>query len=258
MKHIFFILIVLSGCANGASTESSKSNWLSKYPSQWRAQNPGKDYSIRLDSQIKRHTDSSLRFELRHGETWQSDEGHKSYRSEVTAGGHVAMGSEKFYGFSLYLPQDFPIENNRLILAQWWPLTKQALGEVHRSPVLQFRFADGHLSIRLRLNQKKITTDPEDYEEEKLYDIHQYPLGQWNDFVVKAKWSPTKDGLLNIWLNGKQIVTYVGQTEYLDEVGPKFKFGLYRDDTSKTYVSYMSEVRIGDSFKQVNPATSSR
>ncbi|MEO5668411.1 MAG: polysaccharide lyase [Bdellovibrionota bacterium] len=220
----------------------------------WRTQSPGKPYSVQRVQAPRRHHADSLRFELRKGESYLSDDGLSSFRSEIRAGGHMPMNSEKYYGFSLYLPANFPIENKRLVLAQWWAPTKKKLGEVDRSPALQFRFAEGKLSIRLRYSELRVVKDPEKYHEEKLLEIKDFPLGLWSDFVVHTKWSSGSDGLIEAWWNGKRVVNYRGQTDYKDNVGPVFKFGLYRDDTPHTYVSYMSEVRIGDSFDAVEPS----
>ena len=235
------------------ASAQSKSDWLSPLETKWKKQNPGKPYSLQIIKEPRRKKSDSLRFEIREGETWTSTD-QTTFRTEVNTNHHVPMNSENWYGFSIQLPKDFPIENNRLVLAQWWALTKEELGEVHRSPPLQLRYADGRLSIRLRTSQLRVVKDPEKYDEKKLFETHDFKHGEWSDFVFQVKWSFKDDGFINVWWNGKQVVKYVGQTNYNDDVGPKLKFGLYRDDSKATYVSYMSEVRMGKSFDEVNPA----
>lgn len=56
--------------------------------------------------------------------------------------------------------------------------------------------------------------------------------GRWHDFVVQAVWSPNSNGLINVWLNGKKIYSHKGKN-LVRNVGPTFKFGIYRGSVSK-------------------------
>ena len=57
---------------------------------------------------------------------------------------------------------------------------------------------------------------------------------------------------MNVWWNGRQVVRYSGPVGYNDDFGPYFKFGLYRDDSAKTYVVYFNHVRLGDRREDVD------
>lgn len=235
------------------SFAKNENEWLIPVETKWKKQNPGKPYSLQRVKKPRRKKSDSMRFEIRRGESWTSGDKLVSFRTEVNTNQHVPMNSENWYGFSIQLPNDFPIENNRLVLAQWWALNKENLGEVLKAPPLQLRYADGRMSIRLRTSRLRVVKDPEAYTENKLFETRKFRHGQWNDFVFQVKWA-FNDGFINVWLNGEQVVEYKGQTTYDDEIGPKFKFGLYRDDSKETYVSFMSEVRQGKSLGEVNPA----
>lgn len=258
MNMLLLIAIVFfSSCAHSTQKNekfisNSRISWLSKY-GEWEVQSANKTHSIARAQSPTRNSEESLRFEIRKNEIWVKSN-HASYRSEVSTNDFPSMGAEKWYGFSLYLPADFPIEDNRLILAQWWAKTKKHLGEVSRSPILQLRFAGGDLEVILRWYQDKIVHDDEKYNQVKLYKFKKFPLGQWNDFVFHIKWMPDENGFIETWWNGKKIIDYKGVTENQDEVGPMFKFGLYRDQTDKTYISYFSEYRTGNSYEEVDPA----
>ena len=56
--------------------------------------------------------------------------------------------------------------------------------------------------------------------------------GKWVDFVSRAVWTNTKDGVYDAWLDGKKIFGYRGKTAIGD--GVRFKFGLYRIKLNKT------------------------
>lgn len=228
-------------------------NWLSKFKVEWEIQSPGKTYSVtRVPSPASQGADS-LRFELRKDEAWLNRE-TPTLRSEVATKEFVPMGSERWYGFSLFMPKDFPIEKNRLVLAQWWALTKKYLGEVNRSPILQLRFSEGILKVLMRRYPDRIVTDAEKYIEESLYQDRKFELGRWHDFIFHVKWSHDTDGFIEAWLAGKKVIDFEGMTENQDDVGPTFKFGLYRDASDKTYVSYVRNVRVGQTYESVDPS----
>lgn len=108
------------------------------------------------------------------------------------------------------------------------------------------------MSVRLRTSGLRVVKDPEAYREDKLFETRNFRQDEWNDFVFHVKWSFNSDGFIQVWWNGKQVANYKGRTTYDDDVGPKFKFGLYRNDSKATYVSFISEVREGSSFSEVD------
>lgn len=61
-----------------------------------------------------------------------------------------------------------------------------------------------------------------------MYRMKGVPRGEWLNIVIEHKVSST-DGLLNIWLNGRQVVNFRGPVGYWDhdEAG-YWKFGIYR------------------------------
>ena len=53
--------------------------------------------------------------------------------------------------------------------------------------------------------------------------------GRWNQLVYHLKLTPTPDGFLQAWLNGRQVVDYKGSLGYPDDLeSVYFKIGLYR------------------------------
>lgn len=228
-----------------------KSEWLREIISQGRLLSPGKSYSINAitDSVNKGQL---LRFELRNNEYWTDITGDHTFRSEIDTKDKPSMGSEKWYRFSISLPEDFPIEDNRLVLAQWHGADKWWLGEHNRTPVLAFRYRNGEFNIRLMHSVKRIIKDVDNVPSEKLFKTKNFPLNEWHDFIIQARWTYKNDGLINIWWNNVQIVNYKGPVGYNDNIGPHFQFGIYRDSTSKTYVSYMKNVIMGNHAEEID------
>ena len=90
--------------------------------------------------------------------------------------------------------------------------------------------------------------------------------GKWVDWVFHVKWSYEKDGFIEIWKDGFQIVSDNGPNCYNDEKGPYFRFGPYKwpwkkdDKTAPSVVTqriiYFDEIRIGNHnscFELVSP-----
>ncbi len=217
---------------------------------EWEYLSAGKPYSIANVADPLGSEEKCLRFELRHGEAWVN-KGGPTYRAEIETPEHPPMDSVRWYSLSLLLPQDFPIEDNRLVLAQWHGSDKKSLGEPSRIPVMAFRYRNGEFNITMRHSAERIVHDPDAVPAEALFRTKALPLNAWNNFVVEARWSYTPDGFVNIWWNGKQIVQYRGPVGYNDDLGPYFQFGIYRDETDKTYVTYMKDVRLGRTAAEV-------
>jgi hypothetical protein len=188
---------------------------------------------------------------LRKNEYWTNIRGDQSFRAEIDARDRPALKSEKWYRFNILLPGDFPIEDNRLVLAQWHGADKWWIGEHNRNPVLSFRFINGIFSIKLVHSSKRIIWNVDDIPSEKIFKTKDFTLNRWHDFVIDAKWTYEDDGFINIWWNNIQIVQYKGPVGYNDNVGPHFQFGVYRDSTSKTYVSYMKNILTGNSANEI-------
>jgi hypothetical protein len=226
-------------------------DWMKPLESAWGTQSPGKPYSIQIVPPVSNSTEDCLRFELRKGEFYADLFGKMSFRSEVNARDFPPIDSIRWYRFSLLLPKDFPIEDNRLILTQWHGADKKYLGEVSRSPTLAFRYSGGRFFITMRHSANRIIRDASRVPSETFFETDQFPLGEWHDFLVNAKWSYRDDGYINVWWEGRQVVSYAGPVGYNDDFGPYFKFGVYRDDSDKTYVVYFSQVKIGDRLQDI-------
>jgi hypothetical protein len=189
---------------------------------------------------------------LRKGEHYSDLFGKTSFRSEVNARDFPPLGSVRWYAFSILVPDDFPIEDNRLVLAQWHGADKKYLGEAPRSPAMAFRYSNGSLFITICHSADRIVRDAKAVLSKTLFQTEEFRRNAWNDFIIQAKWSCQSDGFVNVWWNGRQVVRYSGPVGYNDDFGPYFKFGLYRDDSDQTYVVYFNHVSIGGRREDVD------
>jgi hypothetical protein len=142
------------------------------------------------------------------------------------------------YTFSLYLPTDFPIVQKRLVVAQWKQLCEWVSCRPD-NPVLAIRYVGGILFV----------TRKNDAGETTIYRSESEMRGRWLEFRFVTRFSQRDDGLLNGWLNGRQIVQYRGVTAYRAARGYPphgffyFKMGLYRDLMNQPMTIYIDDFR---------------
>lgn len=228
-------LLVLGSCSTLRATVSapdkpkSRESWLTPFHNQWDRETPSKRYAILRVPDFKRSNEDSLRFELR-----PSD-----HRSQIFTNHLAIANAEHWYGFSVYLPSDTPVEAVPLIFAEWKTSPKQNWDDLSAESVIRFQYENGEFSVL--------------HENTKLSKIQTRFAGHWNDFLVQVKWSSALDGFFRVWLNQRLILEYKGRVNSAEGQNAFFKFGLNREETMRTYLIYFSEVREGFSSDEVTP-----
>lgn len=196
----------------------------------------------------------SIRFEVRAGDcSWNSlgfsdCETDRERHELVQIGDTQKQGDAYWYGWSIYLPKDYPVV---------FP-AKVALGQFHEiGPVTwMFRNKDGGYFV----NRQDGFGPP--YGFDKILEDDEM-RGLWNDIEVFVRWMPDDTGVFAVWLNGRQVYDHRGPTMHAGE-RPYFKFGLYRNVISRykqangvgrlpTQVVYFDEVRRGKTRAEVVP-----
>jgi hypothetical protein len=152
-------------------------------------------------------------------------------RTEVVLSGtQTAVGNEYWYGFSIFLPNDFIADDIWEIVAQWHD-TPDSSAEYGRNPILSFQTQKGIWKI-MNLWDDKATSSKVNgawtYTGKKSWDLGAYSRGVWTDWVVNVRWSYTSSGYLKIWKDGKLVVDQVGPNTFNDKIGPYFKMGIYK------------------------------
>ena len=154
----------------------------------------------------------------------------KSYRTELSLKGISAeRGKDYWYGFSIYLPEDFVSDNIWEILAQWHGIPDEDLGESNENlnPPLSLQSTNGEWKLSSIWDSRQVT-DKKNYEGKRSYKLGAYQRGAWTDWVFHIRWSPDSKGLLQVWQNGKKVVDTAGPIGFNDKRGPYFKLGIYK------------------------------
>lgn len=200
---------------------------------------------LELQDKIVRSGKRALKMTLFKGDIRQCDPNKKcSERTELDSGKGPLMGEDTWYGFSFYIPEDFPIIDNRLVIGQW----KQV--EADR-PIIAQRFKKGRFFITLHIEKDKSGEVPG----KTLFETREFKLGRWYDMVYNIKFTPEGNGYIRAWMNGKKIIDYHGKTAWADQEDRFYnKFGLYRDEWPEPMTIYFDNYTRGKSFKDVDPA----
>jgi hypothetical protein len=172
-----------------------------------------------------------------------------SERAELTEARSLfaKQGQTYLQTFSMFIPNDFPIVERRLVIAQW----KQECPFGHKcddnSPVLAIRYISGKMLITQTIGpQRKVL-----WESEKEF------RNKWLDFKFRYCFTTNNRGRIAAYLNDSIIVDYSGPTAYNEESttgypSPSqfyFKMGLYRDTMTEPmtiYIDSYSKELLGD------------
>ena len=177
-------------------------------------------------------------------------------RTEVTTGLNVNVGEEYWYGFSIFLPDGFVVNNDWEMVAQWHGSPDWRLGEDWRNPVLSLYTsnpygaptAKGEWSLNLKWDSKPNTFESgkKVYDGLTAFELGSYDIGVWTDWVFHIKRSYESDGLLEVWKNGVKVLDYNGPNCYNDARGPYSKMGIYAGTVPYTRIVYHDEFRMAD------------
>jgi hypothetical protein len=73
--------------------------------------------------------------------------------------------------------------------------------------------------------------------------------------VYHVRYSYGADGRIEVWMDGKRVVTYEGPTASRDGADRFYhKVGLYRDRWKEPMTMYVDNYTMGNSFDEVDPS----
>lgn len=184
---------------------------------EYQNQSARKAYSV--GARRSPDNDLILRFEVRSGERASFD-GEDRERSEATSGTTFPKDEVIWNAYRVKIADGFAIpsdERSWFIVGQW-----HGSKDDKRSPYIAAEVQGKDLVFMRRyLSEGKPVSS-------EMYRMHDVPRGEWLNIVIEHKVSAS-DGILNIWLNGRQVVKFDGPVGYWDhpEAG-YWKFGIYR------------------------------
>lgn len=185
-------------------------------------------YSITASTSQYYNGSKSVRFELRNTDK----EVQSGTRAEITF--PISTSNNRWYSFAMYIPSaDYKVDKTDEVITQW----HQGGGA---TPALCLRTKDDKLWLRVL---------------GKWIDLGKLDKDKWHTYVMHVVHSAGKDGLVEIWYDGKKILNRTGANSY--PIGktyhlPFWKFGIYKSQyngnkataTSKR-VLYFDDIKMG-------------
>lgn len=203
-------------------------------------------YSANVESERVRTGRYAARFELRHG-----DRVSEGWRAELRDPYNAPYDRDTWYGFSTYLPLDYPDHDYSCVLAQWHDQAEE--GEGSGKPPIAHRIMDGRFYVTTEASP---TASIHPRDKGVPYETMRAVKGVWHDFVYRVRWSRGDEAEIEMWKDGEPIFEYSGVLGYADEtVGPYFKFGMYcGQDVKEPHVVFHDNYGRGLNYRDVDPS----
>ncbi|GAB4024761.1 polysaccharide lyase [Spirosoma koreense] len=174
---------------------------------------------------------------------------NKMMHAELGTKPLVEGETERWYGYSSYLPASSMANDDQIaIISQWHAVPDE--GQEHTVPPLRIEVQSNRLRLAYTASNKPILKLAQAPTTDKKIDLGPALFDQWVDYVVHVKWSPTGEaGQVQVWQNGILVVNEQNiNIGYPEKLNPYWKCGLYcwmGKDTYPEKVVYYDEVRIG-------------
>ena len=204
--------------------------------------------SFEIQSEVVHKGKSAAKITLRTGNIFEAGNGKSAptERDELLETNLLESqeGVKYEFQFSMFLPQNFPIVNTRLVIAQWKQNCPDGAACSDDSPVIAIRYIAGELFMTLRTDSGSDT----------LYKTNDEIRNHWMDFRFQIRFSRQSDGEIKAFMNDKEIISYKGITSYTENRGYAskskyyFKMGLYRDIMAEPMTIYIDEYRKREMF----------
>jgi hypothetical protein len=228
--------------------EKSQTGFNSSEGGDWNGVEAANENSITRSTEQAKKGSYSAKFNLNKTDSYVSG----SLRAELTDwnGRMTDPKSERWYGISMFLPTSYIADACEEIVFQWHGVNSIDLdGKSMNNPPIAMLTRNG--IWELMIMGTKI-------------NLGSYTTNAWTDWVLHIKFSPDgSNGIVEVWKNGKLVLTRTGKNTHNDSVGNYFKMGIYKygwkdgyptNTTSRT--AYYDEVRTGNansSYAEVAP-----
>ena len=217
----------------------------------------------------------AARFELRSDDRDRDEKGELPVRSELVFKDKRLQvgpgGTDIWYGYKVLI-EEYEPDNSWNIIGQGGPVLYAAWrrgGCDRGGPNYSFgiqKLDNGQFAWRFGLKymqQNTCRTHENSLRKDWVFEQTPFKLGEWQDIVVNLKSTHEDNGYANIWINGKQVLSYQGpsgfhprdiplndwrRTMHIKPVGI-YKRGYNKQPgdpaRSEKIVVYLDDVRIG-------------
>ena len=176
--------------------------------------------AVSFSDQYHRSGNQCVKLLIREGFIRQDGgDGNFTERTELDSREHPFLNQEVWYKFSILVPKNFPVVDNRLVISQ----VKQSVLLGGNLVLYAQRYRNGkhYLTISDMTKDKRV---------QSRLELPDLTKGKWHDFIFQIYYSDTADGYLNMWMDGKKVASFSGPTASKKGRNQFYhKIGMYRD-----------------------------
>jgi hypothetical protein len=229
---------------------SGHSEGSSQSAPRWKQSQMQGPYSGRVVDSPVRAGKKAMRFEWRPEGLVEGKKSNTSKKATVFTLKDPTAQEERWWGFSMYLPSEgMEKDSQPEILVQWHgtPDKKKGRKERWRNPPLTLSNNGDQLKLSWIYDPRPATPPKWSDWDRRIVSLGDTPKDRWVDFVFRIKWDPFGKGLLQVWKDGRQVLsemeTAIG---FNDLVGTYMGVGIYKYTGTSDHarrVIYFDEVR---------------
>jgi hypothetical protein len=194
---------------------------------------------VTLERAIVRQGRYAARFEVKPGDRWAGLGGE---RAEVLKSVGEVEGGESYWAWSTYFPRTFVSDPTAgfQMFTQW-----HSTSNTNNSGV---SFQVDHERLVVRYDGGAAPTGTV----WQHFDLGPLVRSVWQDFIVHIRWSSGASGSIDVWRNGRLVVSHATGANIGAGLGTYVKQGFYRPPTSSATVVYDDAMRYGKSLAEVD------
>lgn len=187
-------------------------------------QKPPNSHSLRSAAEVGQN---ALAFDLRPKDIWSGDAGRADMAERVNLASTFKIPFDQSFYFAVNMSLRGSVDTAFTSFLTLWGL-HQTLdpGDMDGSGPFGCRIRNGRFEFVTRHNDNPVSSTPPvvtvQYSEPMRFGFEY-------ETECRIKLSRTGQGEFDAWINGQQVVSYVGRVGFNDEIGPFFKLGLYRN-----------------------------
>lgn len=202
----------------------------------WRSGDAGsgryEEGAVVVTNELAHSGERAVAITVREGDV--AEPGETNDRAELDSGKQPLLGRVVRYRFAVRNPPDFPIVENRLVIAQ---IQQQ---ELHNGPMIAQRFRGGRRQLTIRKLGSTLKWL-------QYFDLPDLEPGVWREMQYTIGYSTGADGFVQVRMNDQEVVRYSGVTAApRDEHRFYHKFGLYRDRCPEPMTIYFDDYRVSE------------
>ncbi|MEM7682085.1 MAG: heparin lyase I family protein [Planctomycetota bacterium] len=151
--------------------------------------------------------DYGVRFSLFRNDEYVETSNRSELKKDTRPGDLAGMGNNgdtRWYRWNIFVPNDYQVESDSRAF--------EIVGQLHRAPNAGVAWRSPPLDIAIKEGRWDITNNRD--EGNRSQDAGAVVPGTWNEWIVKAEWSPNADGRLTVWKDAQLQWDVTGANTY--------------------------------------------